>query len=77
MRIVDFSANIAGPYATMILAQIGADVVHVESRQGDDSRQWAGVGDISVVHRLMGAGKRGMVIDLKNPQGLSVARTLI
>lgn len=77
VRIVDFSANIAGPYATMILAQIGADVVHVESRQGDDSRQWAGVGDISVVHRLMGAGKRSMVIDLKNPQGLSVARTLI
>ena len=77
VRIVDFSANIAGPYATMILAQLGADVVHVESPQGDDSRQWAGVGDISVVHRLMGAGKRGMVIDLKNPQGLSVARTLI
>ena len=77
VRIVDFSANIAGPYATMILAQIGADVVHVESPQGDDSRQWAGVGDISVVHRLMGAGKRGMVIDLKNPQGLSVTQTLI
>ena len=77
VRIVDFSANIAGPYATMILAQLGADVVHVESPQGDDSRQWAGVDEISLVHRLMGAGKRGIVIDLKHPEGLNAARTLI
>ena len=76
VRIVDFSVNVAGPYASMILAQLGADVVHVEPPQGDDSRAWAGVGSISIVHRHMGAGKRSIVIDLKHAQGVAVALAL-
>ena len=36
--IADFSTNLAGPSATMILAQLGADVVKVEALHGDDSR---------------------------------------
>lgn len=78
VRIADFSSNMAGPFATMILAQLGADVIKVESLEGDDSRAWPPlVGDLSLTHRHMGAGKRGLALDLKHPDGLAVARTLI
>lgn len=74
IRIVDFSTNMAGPYATMILAQLGADVVKVESPAGDDARAWppevAGAG---VVHRHMNAGKRGIVLDLGTSAGRAAA----
>ena len=74
VRIVEFSTSIAGPVATMILAQLGADVVKVEAPEGDDARGWPPqVGDRSVVFRNMNVGKRGVVIDLKNPQGVEVA----
>jgi crotonobetainyl-CoA:carnitine CoA-transferase CaiB-like acyl-CoA transferase len=74
IRIVEFSSSIAGPVATMILAQLGADVVKVESPDGDDSRGWPPhIGDRSVVYRQMCVGKRGIVIDLKKPEGVEVA----
>jgi crotonobetainyl-CoA:carnitine CoA-transferase CaiB-like acyl-CoA transferase len=77
VRIVEFSTSIAGPVATMILAQLGADVVKVESPEGDDSRAWPPqVGDRSVVFRNMSVGKRGIVIDLKQPAGVEVALAL-
>ncbi len=78
VRIIDFSANMAGPYGAMILAQLGADVIKVEPPQGDDSRAWPPLIDaMSLTHRHVGAGKRGMVIDLKMPAGVAVALALI
>ena len=77
IRIVEFSTSIAGPLATMILAQLGADVVKVESPDGDDARGWPPhVGDRSIVYRNMSVGKRNVVIDLKHPQGAEVALVL-
>ncbi|MFT5172573.1 MAG: CoA:oxalate CoA-transferase [Gammaproteobacteria bacterium] len=77
VRIIEFSSSIAGPAATMILAQLGADVIKVESPQGDDGRAWPPhVGDRSIVFRQMNVGKRGMVIDLKQAEGLEVALAL-
>ena len=68
----------AGPYGAMILAQLGADVIKVEPPEGDDARAWPPFVDaMSVAHRHMGAGKRGMVIDLKKHQGVEVALALI
>lgn len=78
VRVADFSSNMAGPFATMILAQLGADVVKVESLEGDDSRAWPPIIDeLSLTHRHMGAGKRGLALDLKRPDGLEVAQALI
>ena len=78
VRVADFSSNMAGPYGAMILAQLGADVIKVEPPQGDDSRAWPPfVEGMSLSHRHMGAGKRGMVIDLKVPEGVAVALALI
>ena len=77
VRIVDFSTNMAGPYATMILAQLGADVVKVEAPSGDDARAWAPeVNGASVVHRHMNAGKRGIVLDLGTTAGREAALVL-
>ncbi|MCC6197581.1 MAG: CoA transferase [Burkholderiales bacterium] len=77
VRIVEFSSSIAGPLSTMILAQLGADVVKVESPEGDDARGWPPhIGDRSVVYRNMSVGKRGVVVDLKHPAGVEVALTL-
>lgn len=78
VRIADFCSNIAGPFGSMILAQLGADVIKVEPPTGDDARSFAErVGDVSIVHHYVGAGKRGMVIDLKAPEGVEVALALI
>ena len=78
LRVADFSSNMAGPYGAMILAQLGADVVKVEPPQGDDARAWPPFADdMSLAHRHMGAGKRGMVIDLKKAEGVEVAMALI
>jgi crotonobetainyl-CoA:carnitine CoA-transferase CaiB-like acyl-CoA transferase len=77
VRIVEFSSSIAGPLATMILAQLGADVVKVEPPDGDDARGWPPhVGDRSLVYRNMSVGKRNVVIDLKRPEGVEVALML-
>ncbi len=74
VRIVDFSANMAGPYATMILAQLGADVVKIEAPGGDDARAWIPeVEGASLVHRHMNAGKRGVVLDLGTAAGREAA----
>jgi crotonobetainyl-CoA:carnitine CoA-transferase CaiB-like acyl-CoA transferase len=74
VRIVDFSTNMAGPYSTMILAQLGADVIKVEAPTGDDARAWAPeVDGASLVHRHMNAGKRGIVLDLGTAAGREAA----
>ena len=77
VRILDFSTNMAGPYATMILAQLGADVIKVEAPAGDDARAWAPeIEGASVVHRHMNAGKRGIVLDLGTAAGRDAALAL-
>ncbi|MGE0799413.1 MAG: CaiB/BaiF CoA transferase family protein, partial [Lautropia sp.] len=78
VRVIDFTSNMAGPFGAMILAQLGADVIKVESPGGDDARLWPPFIDgASATHRHMSAGKRGIVIDLKQPQGVAVAQRLI
>lgn len=78
VRIADFSSNLAGPYATMILAQLGADVVKVEPPRGDDGRAWVTEsGQAGLPYKFANVGKRGMVIDLKRGVGRDVALRLI
>jgi len=74
VRIVEFSSSIAGPSSTMILAQLGAEVIKVEPPEGDDARAWPPhIDDRSIVFRQMCAGKRGIVLDLKQPEGVALA----
>ncbi len=78
VRVIDFTTNMAGPYATMILAQLGADVIKVEPPGGDDARHWPpSHEDGSIVHAHINAGKRGIVLDLSRQQGRDLALRLV
>ena len=81
IRVVDFTHFIAGPFATMILADMGAEVIKIEApRKGDDFRQYP-----PMVPAFGGGApfiwtnrnKRSIALDLKSAEGRAVARELI
>ena len=79
VRVADFSRVLAGPYATMLLADFGADVIKVESPAGDDTRHWAPPVDAAGRATYFGAvnrNKRSVVLDLSDAAGLAEARRL-
>ena len=79
VRVADFSRVLAGPYATMMLADFGADVVKIESPAGDDTRSWRPPVDDAGESTYFGAvnrNKRSAVCDLTTPEGLAAARGL-
>lgn len=81
LRVLDFSHYLAGPLASMLLADAGADVIKVEKPGGDDMRHFA-----PHEERLGGEGpaflwanrnKRSIVLDLRSEEGLQAARALV
>jgi len=78
VRVLDFTAVMAGPYCTRLLADVGADVIKVEAPEGDMIRPPPGpfAGWRSAYFGQLNAGKRSLVLDLKIPAGLEVAREL-
>jgi crotonobetainyl-CoA:carnitine CoA-transferase CaiB-like acyl-CoA transferase len=78
LLVADFSRILAGPYATMLLADLGAQVVKVESPDGDDTRTWMPpVRDgVSTYYLGINRNKRSVALDLKNPDDLVVAQKL-
>ena len=77
--VADFSRILAGPYATMLLADLGADVVKVESPAGDDTRTWVPPvrpDGVSTYFSSVNRGKRSVVLDLRRPEDLALAREL-
>ena len=70
VRVLDFSWVIAGPTTTRYLAAMGADVIKVEAPgRGDPGRE-------SDLHTVLGQAKRGIVLDLKQPEAVEIARLL-
>jgi len=79
LLIADFSRVLAGPYCTMLLADLGADVIKVESPGGDDTRSWMPpVTDdgVSTYFLAINRNKRSVTLDLKNTRDLALAREL-
>jgi crotonobetainyl-CoA:carnitine CoA-transferase CaiB-like acyl-CoA transferase len=78
LLVADFSRILAGPYATMLLADLGAQVIKVEGPGGDDTRSWMPpVRDgISTYYLGINRNKRSIALDLKNPDDLDIARRL-
>ncbi len=70
VRVLDFSWVIAGPTATRYLAAMGAEVIKIEAPgRGDPGRT-------SELHTVLGQAKKGIVLDLKNPEAVALARDL-
>jgi len=78
LLVADFSRILAGPYATMLLADLGAEVVKVEGPQGDDTRTWSPpVRDgVSTYFLGINRNKRSIALDLKDPDDAATAREL-
>ncbi|MGR0321053.1 CaiB/BaiF CoA transferase family protein [Agromyces sp. ZXT2-3] len=79
IRVADFSRVLAGPYATMMLADFGADVIKVESPAGDDTRHWIPPVDATGRATYFGGvnrNKRSVALDLTDAAGLAEARRL-
>src|SRR5579884_2494364 len=72
VRVLDLTRNVAGPFAAMILAEFGADVVKVEHPvTGDDARHWGPPfwGDDAPIFLALNRNKRSLALDLKEPDG--------
>jgi crotonobetainyl-CoA:carnitine CoA-transferase CaiB-like acyl-CoA transferase len=77
--VADFSRVLAGPLATMILGDLGADVVKIERPgTGDDTRDWGPpfVGDDAAYFLSLNRNKRSVILDLQTPRGAEAARRL-
>ncbi len=77
LRVLDFTRVLSGPYCTALLADLGAEVVKIESPQGDEYRR---IGPFregeSALFQLVNRNKLGVSIDLKQPAGQALARRL-
>ncbi|MDK3257645.1 CaiB/BaiF CoA transferase family protein [Blastococcus capsensis] len=78
LLVADFSRILAGPYATMLLADLGAEVIKVEGPHGDDTRTWQPPVREGVSTYYMGANrnKRSIALDLRDPADAEAAREL-
>ena len=78
LLVADFSRILAGPYATMLLADLGAEVVKVEGPAGDDTRTWTPPvrEGVSTYYLGINRNKRSVALDLKDPEDAAVAQEL-
>ncbi len=78
IRVLDFTWFLAGPYATMILADLGADVVKIEAPERGDPSRAAGpfINGVSAYFLSVNRNKRSVVLDLKTEQGRAYAAQL-
>src|SRR5574338_495430 len=80
LTVVDLTRVLSGPYCTMLLADMGADVIKIEQPgKGDDTRAWGPpyLGDQSGYYLAVNRNKRGIAIDLKSDAGRRIALDLV
>jgi formyl-CoA transferase len=77
IRVLDLSRILAGPYCTMLLGDLGAEIIKVERPgTGDDTRTWGPpfAGGESAYYLCCNRNKRSITIDLKNPRGVELVK---
>jgi formyl-CoA transferase len=79
LRVIDLTQAMAGPFCTMNLADMGADVIKIEPPgEGEPTRQLGAVqkNGHSATFMTMNRGKRGLAVDLKHPEGVEIMKRL-
>jgi CoA:oxalate CoA-transferase len=78
LRVLDFSTTIAGPHCTRMLADMGAEVIKIESVEGETMRTRPPVRNgFSTVFGQLNVGKKSLVLDLKSPDAIEIIRRLV
>lgn len=78
LRVLDFSTTIAGPHCTRMLADMGAEVIKIETAEGETMRTRPPVrNNCSTAFGQLNVGKNSLVLDLKSPDGVEVVRRLV
>lgn len=78
LRVLDFSTTIAGPHCTRMLADTGAEVIKIETAEGETMRTRPPVRNLcSTAFGQLNIGKKSVVLDLKSPDGVEAVRRLI
>lgn len=78
MKILDLTQAMAGPIATMLLGDLGADIIKIEPPTGDQTRTWAPpfINGISAYFLSVNRNKKSIALDLKQPDGLEILKRL-
>jgi crotonobetainyl-CoA:carnitine CoA-transferase CaiB-like acyl-CoA transferase len=79
MRVIELAHIMAGPVCGLMLADMGADVIKVEKPSGDDSRRFVPpeINGESAAYMMMNRNKRGIALNLKDPDAVDVLRKLL
>ena len=78
LRVLDFSTTIAGPHCARMLADMGAEVIKVETADGETMRTRPPVRNgCSTTFGQLNVGKKSLVLDLKSPEGTEAIRRLV
>jgi len=78
LRVLDFSTTIAGPHCTRMLADMGAEVIKIESAEGETMRTRPPVRNgFSTAFGQLNVGKKSLVLDLKSPDAIEIIRRLV
>jgi crotonobetainyl-CoA:carnitine CoA-transferase CaiB-like acyl-CoA transferase len=79
LKVIDLTRILSGPYCTMILADMGADVIKIEPPQGDDTRSWGPpfIDTESSYFLSVNRNKRSLVLNLKTPEGKGIFLELL
>lgn len=79
IKVIDLTQAMAGPMATMLLGDLGAEIIKIEPPSGDQTRSWAPpfINGISSYFLSVNRNKRSVVLDLKTTEGVEVLRRLV